>query len=101
MSIARATPNEQEPHELLMSDEAVRDAIRMNMMYKELQQRMVDLDARLEALVVEMNDAGRSEKVDAIALALTELISQRKIVNEQTMTMLGWTLGVAPGPQER
>jgi hypothetical protein len=55
----------------------------MMMMHEQMMADMKAADARLDALVKDMNAATGSAKVDAIAAVLNELLQERKAMHER------------------
>ena len=47
-----------------------------------------DRDAELDKLVAEMNRASADKKLDAVAVALSKLVEQRKGMHEQMQEMM-------------
>jgi hypothetical protein len=54
----------------------------------QMMSNMKDQDAELDKLVAEMNSAPADKKVDAVAVALTKLVEQRKAMHEQMQEMM-------------
>lgn len=53
--------------------------------HEEMQQEMAAMDARLGALLQQMNAASGEERIDAMAAVLNELIEQRRDMHEMMM----------------
>jgi hypothetical protein len=64
-----------------------RNALSMTMMHKDLLGRMAAEDARLKALVADMNVMTGDLKVEAIARVVTLLVEQRLATRQQVRTM--------------
>jgi hypothetical protein len=63
------------------------DESRMMAMHKEMMAKMEMMDSRLDDLVKKMNAAKGSGKVDATAAVVNELVTQRKAMRQQMMSM--------------
>jgi len=59
----------------------------MMAMHKEMMAKMEAMDSRLDDLIKKMNAAKGSRKVDAIAAAMNELVTQRKEMRQHMMAM--------------
>jgi hypothetical protein len=59
----------------------------MMAMHNAMHAKMEAMDQELDALVVDMNSADPSQKVDAVAAVVAELVGQRKVMHEMTMKM--------------
>ncbi len=63
------------------------DCAAMMQMHETMQKHMADMDAKLNALVAEMNGAKGSRKVDKMAAVINEMVAQRAEMAETMMKM--------------
>lgn len=66
---------------------AMMDCAAMTQQRDEMQKQMGEMDAKLQALVADMNKAKGSAKVDKTAAVVTELVAQRSMMRKQMMEM--------------
>lgn len=66
---------------------AMMDCAAMMQQRDEMQKHMGEMDAKLQALVADMNKAKGSAKVDKTAAVVTELVAQRSMMQKQMMEM--------------
>ena len=74
---------------------AATDAPSMNCeaMMQEMHASSEAMDGRLQQLLVEVNKAKGSAKIDRMASVINELVTQRKQMREQMMTMVPKMMG--------
>ena len=63
------------------------DCAAMMKQHEAMQKHMAEMDAKLQKLVDEMNQAKGSAKVDRTAAVVTELVAQRSMMQKQMMEM--------------
>jgi polyhydroxyalkanoate synthesis regulator phasin len=63
------------------------DCAAMMQKHDAMQKHMAEMDAKLQALVDEMNKAKGSAKVDKTAAVVSELVAQRSMMQKQMMEM--------------
>lgn len=63
------------------------DCAAMMQHHEAMQKHMADMDAKLQTLVTDMNEAKGSAKVDKTAAVITELVAQRSMMQKQMMEM--------------
>jgi hypothetical protein len=63
------------------------DCAAMMQQHDAMQKQMVEMDAKLQALVVEMNKAKGSAKADKTAAVVNELVAQRSMMQKHMMDM--------------
>jgi len=59
----------------------------MMQMHAEMQADMKAMDDELDGLVVKMNQAGSSDKMDAMAAVITKMAQQRKMMDQKMAAM--------------
>jgi hypothetical protein len=78
-SLFAQTPEANEP--------AMPDCAAMMQQHDAMQAHMTEMNARLDAMVAEMNKAKGAAKVDKMAAVLTELVAQRSMMQKEMMEM--------------
>jgi hypothetical protein len=63
------------------------DCAAMMQQHEAMQKHMAEMDAKLQTLVDEMNKAKGSAKVDKMAAVITELVTQRAMIQKQMADM--------------
>lgn len=63
------------------------DCATMMQQHEAMQKHMSEMDAKLQTLVADMNNAKGSAKVDRTAAVVTELVAQRSMMQKQMMDM--------------
>jgi hypothetical protein len=63
------------------------DCAAMMQQHEAMQKQMTEMDAKLQALVGEMNKAKGSAKVDKTAAVVNELVAQRSMMQKHMMDM--------------
>ncbi len=66
---------------------AMPDCAAMMQQHDAMQKHMAEMDAKLNALVEDMNKARGSAKVDKMAAVINELVAQRAMMQKQMMDM--------------
>jgi hypothetical protein len=66
---------------------AMPDCAAMMQQHDAMQTHMAEMNAKLQAMVAEMNKARGSAKVDKAAAVITELVAQRAMMQKQMMEM--------------
>jgi uncharacterized protein YhaN len=69
------------------SKSAMADCEAMMEQHEAMQKQMAGMDAKLQSLVDDMNRADASAKVDKMAAVITELVSQRSMMQKQMSEM--------------
>ncbi|MFA6957192.1 MAG: hypothetical protein WC538_15085 [Thermoanaerobaculia bacterium] len=78
-SLLAQTPEAKEP--------AMPDCAAMMQQHDAMKAHMAEMNARLDAMVAEMNKAKGSAKVDKTAAVVTELVAQRSMMQKEMMEM--------------
>lgn len=65
----------------------------MMKMHEQMMAEMKANDAKLDALVIQMQAASGTAKVDAVATAVTELVRQQKAMHQHMGQMQGQMMG--------
>ena len=63
------------------------DCAEMMQQHEAMQKHMAEMDAKLQALVDDMNKARGSARIDKMAAVINELVSQRAMMQKQMMDM--------------
>lgn len=67
---------------------AMMDCAAMMQQHESMQKHMAEMDAKLQALVADMNKAKGSAKVDKTAAVVTELVAQRSMMQKHMTEMM-------------
>ena len=75
------------------TDPPMMDCAAMMQKHEAMQKHMAEMDAKVQALVADMNNAEGSAKVDKTAAVVTELVSQRSMMQKQMTEMMPKMMG--------
>ncbi len=67
---------------------AMMDCAAMTQHHETMQKHMAEMDAKVQALVADMNKAKGSAKVDKTAAVVTELVAQRSMMQKHMAEMM-------------
>lgn len=67
---------------------AMMDCAAMMQQHESMQKHMAEMDAKVQALVADMNKAKGSAKVDKTAAVVTELVAQRSMMQKHMAEMM-------------